>query len=423
MPKKKKVEEVVEEVKEEVEEEAPVEEKEEVVEETLKEEPVVETEKKKGNPLGPVVVVLVAIIVLLIGYLIFIHPAVLEMMKEKDTPTEEKEKKEETKEEQKEENNKEEKETTPSQEISKTTPVVAVGNNKRIGLFDENYNLVWSHDTEDYIPYSDVSAAGEYAYYGVHQDNKRFKIYRVNIKTKNIEDLNIEVNDVWHYDVDGNLLLITSLYDYYLINLDTKTQEQLEIHGNNATAFINETVYYTDKDTQNLRAYNIKTKEDKVLEENGRIVAKSSSSILYVNSDNKYYLYNGKEKSKTFIRQGGEYALQSGDYNIILTLYKNTVYAIKDKALYTIKEDNLTKIADFNLKEDESIQEILVLSDNKFLLRKYIDNGEPCTSDTCGPTGDFKNVVFDKNKKELKEVGNDDWGWPVLNLYGFTNIE
>ena len=46
---------------------------------------------------------------------------------------------------------------------------------------------------------------------------------------------------------------------------------------------------------------------------------------------------------------------------------------------------------------------------NKFFVKKYIDNGPPCTSDVCGPTGDNVYYLFNLNTKKLKEIKASDW--------------
>ena len=118
--------------------------------------------------------------------------------------------------------------------------------------------------------------------------------------------------------------------------------------------------------------------------------------------------YNTIDESKTLIMTGGEHAYSARDIRAY-TLYNNEAYIIIDNTFYTIKEDNKTELYKFELQNDESITDIIAFKDNKFFVTKYINNGPPCYSDVCGPTGDNVYYLLNLNTKELKEIAASEW--------------
>ncbi len=397
--------------KEEVKEETQEEIKEEVKEKEEPEKPV--EKEKKSNSKGSIILigVLVVIILALMGYLYYDNFYPKKEKHSENTNTEENQTNN-----QQETNNTTNNETTnntnETKQETKSKAVVAIGKNKKVGLFDENFNLIWSHDTSDYIPYGDVAIDGNYVYFAVHESGSDStmiaNLYRVDIEKQELENLDIKLKHPWYIHAENNQLLYNSLYSYYLLDINTKKDELLEVEGNNKDAFINGNLLYTKKDGESLNIYNLKTKEDKKIDDRARIVRSSNTSILYVNSENKYYLYNVKDDSKTFILTGGDYALTSGD-SFSIELYKNTVYVVKNNTLYTVKNDKMTELYKFSLKEDESVSEVIVLGNNKYVLQKYIDNGPPCTSDICGPTGEFRHIILNLNTKTVEEIETNEW--------------
>ena len=400
---------------EELEEKEQVEEKEQALE---------KNSKKKGNPF-----LVVFIVIVLVGLSVacgwYVNDFVNHYLKESKKVTEKKDNKESSndnhslEEENNQETNTEEAEIEQTQ-LPKGKPVIAIGSSRKVELFDENFNLIWSHDTDDYIPYGDIAVIGNTLYFDVRESGSDStmiaNLYRINIKELKVEDLNIKLSYPWSLSViNNNQLLYSYLYDYHVLNLDTKKDELLDVQGNNKETVIHEKLLYTKMDTNSLNLYDLKTKEDKKIADDARITQSSSHYIEYVtNYDNKYYLYDVLKDKTTYLYQSTSTGAVIGDQNmntIITTLYDDTLYIVDGNSLYTLRNNQFNKIYELSLKENESISRIVVtnVEKGKFFMTKFIEEGNDCNkgSCTCGPTGVDKHFILDIQKKKEYEVNVD----------------
>jgi len=298
-------------------------------------------------------------------------------------------------------------EYTPNYNEKYTT---AISTNNKIYLLDENLEDIWTYSI-------DKSISGLKMY-----DNNIYflyegKIKKINITTKEEEEKNISSMFSEYWDLIGvnkNTIIVGKKVDIYQINNinnntydESKDYKKLKLESGNKETFINDIIYYTDESSNNIIAYNIKNKKKETIDKKGRIVKIDNNGFIYVNSANKYIMYNGITKEKTYIMEGNQYALSSGP-TFPMDLYKDKVYIVKDNTLYIALYNEFTELYKFSLNSDEQIQGLIVLNKNKVLLLKYINNGSPCQNDVCGPTGEYKNIILDLKTKEIKELNNQD---------------
>ena len=298
---------------------------------------------------------------------------------------------------------KEEKEEKKEEVVEPKNAIVISDNKEHISLLDDNFDKVWGYKVKDIQNYYNITRVdGNYIYY-VDGD----KLYRYDYVNEKNEDLEITMKDYWFFEVSGDDLIYNVLYDIYYVNLKDKKTSKLSIQSNNSIALIDGLLFYTNKNDGSLKMYNLSTKENTMIDKKARILEANKNSVLYVNEDNKYMIYNIEDKKSTLAIQGWEYALSSGD-NYPIHLYNNKVYAIKEDTLAIYNEDKEEKVYTHKFNKDEEIHDFIMLNENKVLLIvNYLDPDIKCESEYCDPVGELKFILVDiKNKKE-KEVKNN----------------
>ena len=282
----------------------------------------------------------------------------------------------------------------------------------KIYVFDDNMDLKWKYEVKgDQAKYNFIRVDKDYLYF---VDGE--KLYRKNIKSDEIEDLNIKMNNYWFFHVNGNDVIYTNVDEYSYVNLNDKNISKLSILGGNYETIINGKVYYTEKETDIFKSYDINTKEIETIAQEGRIEEYNKDSILYVNSDNEFVLYNAKDKtSKVLFTQ--EYGYMSG-VSYPMHIYNDKVYTIEKDTLKNIVDNK--ELYTYKLEENESIKNFMMLNENKVLLDIFVldVNAE---QDDIDPVGDKKFVLVDIKNNETKEIKDNvdifEYDYSFQNIY------
>ena len=284
---------------------------------------------------------------------------------------------------------------------SEKNPYAVIVEKNRIGLLDSNFKLIWSTSLNEYIPYSSTALIDDYLYYTDKND-----LYRLNVKTKVIENLNYTLKDNWTLDGEGNILVYTSLFDVHVLDLKTMKDFLLSIKQNSLLFYHNQVIYYTREDDNTLCGYNIETQEEFEIEKNARILSTNKKTFIYTSDDKNYYLYDIKKNNKTLVFNNEKLS------NHYISFYQNSeVYLVIDDTLYTVNNNKKNELYKFSLKSDESISNVFTIGKNKYLVKKYIDNGPPCHSDICGPTGESQFYLLDLDKNEWNLIDTQGWNF------------
>ena len=266
---------------------------------------------------------------------------------------------------------------------------------EKIYVYDDNMDLKWKYDvTGDQAKYNFIRVDGNYLYFADGQ-----KLYKKDFKNDEVLDLGIKMSGYWYFHVSGNDVLYSNVDEYNYVNMNDKNIKKLGILGGNYETIINGKIYYTDKETEDLKSYDINTKEIEVISSKARIEEYNKDSILYVNSNDEFILYNTKDKSSKVLFTK-EYGYMSG-VNYPIHLYNNKVYALENNKLSIISENK--DLYTYKLEEYESIKNFIMLTDNKVLLEVFkIDiNAE---QDEFEPVGDTKYILVNIKTNETKEI-------------------
>ena len=284
-------------------------------------------------------------------------------------------------------------------EVKESNDSIVISNTSDlIYELNEKYEVLWSYKVKEVSNYYNISRVdGDYIYF---TDNDM--LYRRNYVTGEVENLEIELKDYWNFHVSGDYLIYDVLFDIYQVNLKTKEQTKLTVQGENEEALINGVLYYTSKEDSSISSYNLETKEIIKLEDEGRIEEYNSEYILYVTGNDTYVLYSVEDGSKQKILQE-DFAHSSG-LNYPIHMYDGKVYTMEKDTLEMIGETN-TNVYKREVKEKETIQDFIFLSENKVLLSIFVESSDSeCQADICGPEGEFVYYVVDLNTKEEKEI-------------------
>ena len=262
---------------------------------------------------------------------------------------------------------------------------------------NDKFEKVWEYKVKNKTNvYNIVEAYKNYIYY---TDNDM--LYRRNINTNEVENLNIELKDYWFFSVDDNSVIYNVLFDVYHVDLSTKKQTKLDIQENNKSALINGIYYYTADNS--LKTYNLSTKEKTIIDNKARILEYNSEYILFVNSNDDIYLYNGNDKEKKKVINI-QYAYSSGPH-YPLHIYKDTVYYIEKNEIKDLINNKV--LYTYNLKDNQEITKSIRLSEDKILLDIFTNDGKPCTSDICGPSGYDSYVIVDLKNNTVTDVNEN----------------
>ena len=282
-------------------------------------------------------------------------------------------------------------------EEPKTSIVISNADDK-IYVLNDKFELVWKYDIKgNQAKYDSISFDGDYLYYTDGEN-----LYRKNIRTNgDIEDLGIKLSGYWYFYVKRDILVYTNVDSYNYVNLENKNVSKLDILGSNKEALTDEAIYYTDKEDESLKSYNIITKEINTISANARIEEMDKDEILYVNDKNEYILYNYKNKtSKVVLTE--EYAYMSG-LSYPIHLYNNGVYTFEGNKL-NLRSENRT-IYTHELGENEKVLDFIMLGENKFLLAIFIeDKTAECLDDICDPVGEMKYLLVDNKNNKTTEI-------------------
>ena len=330
------------------------------------------------------IIAIIVTVIFLIVYFLVLHPMITAKRKPPSY--------------QKEESIEEEIEEEEIQEEQEEKPSLVIANSKRIGLFDQNFNLIWDYKLENgTIVSNDISRDDNYIYF-LEQENNQLK--RINIKTKEIENIDVNLKDVVNLHVIGNRLVYNNENDIEIINLDDKTKKHID-HSTYSFSFVKDYVFYTRKDLKDLISYSLKNDDRKIIDKKGKVISYNKNYVLYLDHENKYYLYDVEKDKKTYILKGGKKELKVDEQETnTFHLYKNKVYYLTSDTLYTVKENKKTKIYKFSLEDNESIVRIVWLDNNRLVASKLIQ---------LRSQKKYKNVLINIKENKTEEIGYETW--------------
>ena len=174
----------------------------------LDSEPEVNKRKESNNSKGLklLVFILIIVIFILVGYITYSN---FYLNGKNSSISNSEDKNQNKNQENSQTNNNGESGEITNDDTKKSEPMFAIAKNRKVGLFDKNLNLIWSYDTNDYIPYADIAVDGNYVYFAVRESGSDStmiaNLYRVNIKKQEVEDLNIKLKDPWYIFIENNL--------------------------------------------------------------------------------------------------------------------------------------------------------------------------------------------------------------------------
>lgn len=242
-------------------------------------------------------------------------------------------------------------------------------------------------------------------------DNKLYYVDQNNIvhyvllegDFKDVET-NVKVSeDMWDIYVDNNNMFVFADGDaegwfLELYALNTGDKEKMNFTGKNLEYFINDNYYYSDE-AYNLKVYNVKTKEEKLIAANSRILLADNNYFLYASGDlDEIYLYDIKTEKSSVIAAAEDSGSISKEY---FALYDDVVYYVLNHHLYKYENNTYEKL--ISLGNDAGFEyDILKINADQMLITAEKDVYE------CGDTCDeVIHYIYNIKDNKLKQTTYD----------------
>lgn len=312
------------------------------------------------------------------------------------------------------------------------TDYIFLTNNDNI-IFQYNTNMerVWEHKLESSDYKNRIFIYKDYLYYVDGQ-----KLYRKNINSDNIENLNINIDYDDYFLVDDNYIAYINNNMINIINKNNKAKEILDVNLNGDISLIDGKIYYVDNEGS-LYKYNIKTKEQEIIEKNISL-KEYNNDYIYFEDD---YLYSECEDEYNTIDDDIDYdvfkqSCKIKDYNISeyhdkieqtnhltgIVLYnihnneKHIIYTYEDSSLWDkiiklynndiyINDNNIIKSLSNNntllsIVNNKSIEEYYRINDNMIIIEAYVCNNP---IDNCN-NGNTEYILLNIDTKAQKNI-------------------